>query len=244
MAEGVTDYYGALLVRRAGLTSTPEYLDMLSGSIEAVQTRPGRRVQSAEMASFDTWIKQYRPDENSANTSIDYYDKGATIAFLLDARIRKASGGARTLDDAMRLAYKRYSGAKGFTPEEFQKAMSETAGADLSPWFAQVLTTTEELDFTEALEWFGLRFTPVDPRGQRPTTGPGDPQRQRPAGRDRRASQHPGLRGRPQRGRRDPGRGRPARPRRRPGGAAGPVPRRRHGAAAGGPAGSPDDDCR
>ena len=171
VAEGVTDYYGALLVRRAGLTSTPEYLDMLSGSIEAVQTRPGRRVQSAEMASFDTWIKQYRPDENSANTSIDYYDKGATIAFLLDARIRKASGGARTLDDAMRLAYKRYSGAKGFTPEEFQKAMSETAGADLSAWFAQVLTTTEELDFTEALDWFGLRFTPVDPRGQRPTTG-------------------------------------------------------------------------
>jgi predicted metalloprotease with PDZ domain len=171
VAEGVTDYYGALLVRRAGLTSTPEYLDMLSGSIEALQTRPGRRVQSAEMASFDSWIKQYRPDENSANTSIDYYDKGATIAFLLDARIRKASGGARTLDDAMRLAYKRYSGAKGFTPEEFQKAMSETAGADLSPWFAQVLTTTEELDFTEALDWFGLRFTPVDPRGQRPTTG-------------------------------------------------------------------------
>jgi predicted metalloprotease with PDZ domain len=171
VAEGVTDYYGALLVRRAGLTSTPEYLDMLSASIEAVQTRPGRRVQSAEMASFDAWIKQYRPDENSANTSIDYYDKGATIAFLLDARIRKASGGARTLDDAMRLAYTRYSGAKGFTPDEFQKAISETAGADLSPWFAQVLTTTEELDFTEALDWFGLRFTPVDPRGQRPTTG-------------------------------------------------------------------------
>jgi predicted metalloprotease with PDZ domain len=171
VAEGVTDYYGALLVRRAGLSTTPEYLNMLSDSIEAVQTRPGRRVQSAEMASFDTWVKQYRPDENSANTSIDYYDKGATIAFLLDAKIRKATNGQRTLDDAMRLAYKRYSGAKGFTPEEFQKAMSETAGADLSAWFARVLTTTDELDFSEALDWFGLRFTTVDPRTQRPTTG-------------------------------------------------------------------------
>ena len=152
VAEGVTDYYGALLVRRAGLTTTPEYLDMLSNSIEAVQTRPGRRVQTAEMASFDTWIKQYRPDENSANTSIDYYDKGATIAFLLDATIRQATSGAQSLDDAMRLAYQRHSGAKGFTPEEFQRAMSETAGKDLSAWFAQVLTTTEELDFSAALE--------------------------------------------------------------------------------------------
>ena len=171
VAEGVTDYYGALLVRRAGLSTTPEYLDMLSNSIEAVQTRPGRRVQSAEMASFDTWIKQYRPDENSPNTSIDYYDKGATIAFLLDATIRQASGGARTLDDAMRLAYSRYSGAKGFTPEEFQKAMSETAGTDLTSWVARGLTSTEELDYQPALDYFGLRFAPVDPKSLRPTTG-------------------------------------------------------------------------
>jgi predicted metalloprotease with PDZ domain len=171
VAEGVTDYYGSLLVRRAGLTTTPEYLDMLSNSIEAVQTRPGRRVQTAEMASFDTWIKQYRPDENSPNTSIDYYDKGATIAFLLDATIRHATNGAKSLDDAMRLAYQRHSGPKGFTPEQFQQAMSETAGKDLSAWFAQVLTTTEELDFSAALDYFGLRFAPVDPKDLRATTG-------------------------------------------------------------------------
>ncbi len=171
VAEGVTDYYGALLVRRAGIATTAEYLDMLSNSIEAVQTRPGRRVQSAEMASFDTWIKQYRPDENSPNTSIDYYDKGATIAFLLDATIRQATAGGKSLDDAMRLAYGRYSGARGFTPVQFQQAMSETAGTDLSAWFAQVLTTTDELDFSAALDWFGLRFAPVDPKALRATTG-------------------------------------------------------------------------
>ena len=51
------------------------------------------------MASYDTWIKQYRPDENTSNTSVNYYPKGAVIAFLLDAKIRKGSGGQRTLDD-------------------------------------------------------------------------------------------------------------------------------------------------
>jgi predicted metalloprotease with PDZ domain len=34
------------------------------------------------------------------------------------------------------------------------------AGIDLHPWFVSVLETTEELDYTEALGWFGLRFKP------------------------------------------------------------------------------------
>src|SRR5678816_789481 len=68
-----------------------EYLDDLSNTIELLQTTPGRLVQSVEMASFDAWIKYYRPDENSNNTSISYYTKGTVIAFLLDAKIRAAT---------------------------------------------------------------------------------------------------------------------------------------------------------
>lgn len=171
VAEGFTDYYGALLVRRAGLQTTAEYFDELSNAIEQVQMRPGRNVQPVDMASFDTWIKQYRPDENSGNTSIDYYTKGAAIAFMLDAKIRKATSGARTLDTAMRLAYDRYSGAKGYTPEQFQQTMAEVAGVDLTTWFADVVSSTKELDFTEALGYYGLRFTPVDLTSARPTMG-------------------------------------------------------------------------
>ena len=171
VAEGFTDYYGALLVRRAGLATPAEYLDELSNSIEQVQMRPGRLVQSVDMASFDTWIKQYRPDENSLNTSVDYYSKGATIAFLLDAKIRRESRGARTLDDAMRVAYERYSGARGYTLEQFYRVMSEVADYDLTRWFADVVSSTSELDFTEALDWYGLRFTPVDLKTARATIG-------------------------------------------------------------------------
>jgi predicted metalloprotease with PDZ domain len=162
IAEGFTDYYAGLLVKRAGLSTRDEYLDELSNQIEAVQTTPGRLVTPVGMASYDAWIKQYRPDENTANTTVNYYPKGAVIAFLLDAKIRKATNGAKTLDDAMRLAYSRYSGEKGYTPGEFYKTMSEVAGVDLTPWFAEVVDTTKELDYSEALDWFGLRFRPVD----------------------------------------------------------------------------------
>jgi predicted metalloprotease with PDZ domain len=166
VAEGFTDYYAGLIVKRAGLSTRDEYFDELSGQIEAVQNTPGRLVTSVDMASFDTWIKQYRPDENTANTTINYYPKGAVIAFLLDGKIRRATNGAKSLDDAMRLAYQRYSGDKGFTLEQFYDAMSETAGTSLRPWFTEVVETTNELDYREALDWFGLRFRPAAPTGR------------------------------------------------------------------------------
>ncbi len=167
ISEGFTDYYADLAVHRAGLSTRDEFLDALSRPIGELQATPGRRVQSVEQASFDAWIKQYRPDENFANTAISYYTKGAVIAFLLDAKIRRATGGARSLDDVMRLAYSRYSGERGFTPEEFRRTASEVAGVDLGPWFRTVLETTDELDYQEALDWFGLRFRPA-PSGEGP----------------------------------------------------------------------------
>lgn len=171
VAEGFTDYYGGLLVRRAGISTRDEYLDDLSNSIEQVQTTPGRLVTPVGTASFDTWIKQYRPDENTPNTSINYYPKGAVIAFLLDARIRRATSGAKSLDDAMRQAYQRYAGEKGYTLDQFYKTMGEAAGADLTSWFHSVVDTADELDYSEALAYYGLRFRPVDTKTPRAWMG-------------------------------------------------------------------------
>ena len=166
MAEGVTDYFAELLVHRAGLSTREEYLDSLSNKIEELQTTPGRAVQSAELASFDAWIRYYRPDENSPNVSISYYTKGAVIAFLLDARIRSATGGARSLDDVMRAAYARYSGPRGFTPDEFQQVAEQVAGTSLAGFWAAAVEGTSELDYSEALETFGLRFRPAVSSGR------------------------------------------------------------------------------
>jgi hypothetical protein len=67
----------------------------------------------------------------------------------------------------MKLAYKRYSGERGFTREQFREAAEEVAGADLKEWFRKALSSTEELDYAEALDWFGLRFAP--PEGEEKT---------------------------------------------------------------------------
>ena len=163
IAEGFTDYYADLQVMRAGLQTRDEYLEDLSSTIELLQTTPGRLVQSAEMASFDAWIKYYRPDENSNNTTISYYTKGTVIAFLLDAKIRKATNGTKSLDDVMRAAYQKFSGPKGYTPEEFRAVVEQVAGTGLNAFWDTAVESTSELDYTETLDTFGLRFKPAPP---------------------------------------------------------------------------------
>ena len=158
VVEGLTTYYADLAVHRAGLSSETEYLEALSRHVRGLQTTPGRAVQPLALASWDAWIKFYRGDENSRNTSVSYYTKGAVVGFLLDMRIRAATGGAGTLDDVLRRAYARYSGARGFTPSEFRAVAEAVAGRSLADWFAHALDSTGELDYAEALDWLGLTF--------------------------------------------------------------------------------------
>jgi predicted metalloprotease with PDZ domain len=162
--EGVTEYYGNLLIHRAGLMTRDEFLEAISEKIESLQTTPGRLVQSAALASFDAWIKLYRPDENTPNTSISYYTKGCVIAFLLDAIIRRATGGARSLDEAMRTAYELYAGRRGFTPQQFRGLIEDMCGRSLASFWNDAIDGTVELKYAEALDYFGLRFTSETPR--------------------------------------------------------------------------------
>lgn len=158
VSEGFTSYYGDVVLKRAGLITEKEYLDGLSNAIEELQTTPGRLSQPVNTASYDSWIRLYHRDENSPNVSISYYTKGEVLGFLLDARLRAASGGQWTLDDIMRAAYQRYSGARGFKPEEFEAVVSEIGGKEMGAWLHRMTSTTEELDYKPALAWYGLKF--------------------------------------------------------------------------------------
>src|SRR5574341_127318 len=165
-AEGFTSYYGELALPRAGIGAQAAFLASLSTAIRELQREPGRRMQTVEQSSRGVWgnsLSGVNPD----STTVSYYLKGEVIALLLDARVRHATNGARSLDDVMRLAYRRYSGAKGFTEEEFEQTATEVAGVDLTQWFRRAIGSTDELDYGEALEWFGLQFgPPEDPATQ------------------------------------------------------------------------------
>lgn len=160
IVEGITSYYQSIMMHRAGLTSRADQLGSFSGAIAGAQSSPGRFVQSLADSSFDTWIKSYRPDENTTNSTVNYYGYGSVAALLLDAEIQRTSGGTKSLDDVMRLAFARYSGAHGYSEAEFEALVSEVAGADLSAWFNRAIRGTGDFDYQPLLDWFGLAFEP------------------------------------------------------------------------------------
>lgn len=157
VAEGITSYYEAIFVRRAGLISDREYLSLAARAIQDIQNVPGRFVMSVEEASFDAWIKYYRQDENSVNSQVSYYDKGALLGLLLDLHIRRLSSGARSMDDVMRSLYAEfYRKGRNYTPEDFQRAAEAAAGSSLEDFFKRYVRGREELDYNAALAGVGL----------------------------------------------------------------------------------------
>ena len=169
VAEGVTSYYENLFVRRAGLMSDRQYLKAAAAEIQKLQQTPGRLLQSLEESSFDAWVKQYRPDENTINSSVSYYDKGAIVGLLLDLEIRRSSKGARSLDDVMRALYRDYyKKGRNYTPADFQREAERAAGGSLEEFFRRYVRGREELDYDAALAWAGLRLDTASDAAGRP----------------------------------------------------------------------------
>lgn len=161
IAEGITSYYDDLLVRRAGLSTKDEYLKALSKQLNRLQQTPGRKHITLTDASFDAWIRLYQPTDDLHNSNISYYNKGAVVAWLLDTEIRKRTRGRKSLDDVMRKAYQTFQD-EGFEEREFRRLVSSVAGSDFSQFFEKTLDSTEELDFTGALEYWNLSWEPKD----------------------------------------------------------------------------------
>jgi predicted metalloprotease with PDZ domain len=157
VGEGLTSYFGDLLAARSGLGTREDYLALESKHITDLQMKqPGRRVQTLEQASSQMFEK------TPAEQKVDYYVKGPVVGLVLDAHIRKRTDSRKSMDDVMRLAYERWSGARGYTGDQFNQTVSDAAGVDVQPLLHKLIATTEEIDYTEMLDWFGLRFASSD----------------------------------------------------------------------------------
>ena len=160
VAEGGTEYYSNVLLRRAGIISDKEFLAARAAGFTDLASRPGRFETSVEEASFDAWIKYYRQDENSVNNQISYYDKGEIVNMMLDVTIRSASNGAKSLDDVMRYLYNEfYKKGRNYTPEDFQKTAEMMAGRNLDDFFSKYVRGEAEIDYDAILAPLGLNVT-------------------------------------------------------------------------------------
>ena len=157
--EGFTSYYDNLIIRRCGFFDEREYLQKLAIDFNTVYNRPGHRLQSAATSSFDTWIKQYRPDENSQNVSISYYNKGAMHAVALDIEILYNTNGEKCLDDVMRAAYEKFYllENRGFEEYEFLELAESVTGVDLKDIF-DAAHKTDDIDYNKYFNKVGYEL--------------------------------------------------------------------------------------
>lgn len=165
VSEGLSVYYEYLVVKRAGLIDASALLSNFSRNLNAVENNPGRHYQSLQQASYRTWSDgPFGTQGSEPGRSISYYDKGPLVGLLLDFTIRNATKNTASLDDVMRLLYRKYYQEKqrGFTEAEFQSACEQVAGISLTNLFEYVYTT-KELDYAAYLAYGGLKIEKISP---------------------------------------------------------------------------------
>ena len=170
IAEGITNYFGHLMMHRAGIWDTTQFLRRESQTITGIENAPGTALMSAEASSQAAPFIDDAPhaqQTNLQNTAISYYPKGELVGMVLDLMIRGKTNGKGSLDEVMRRMYQQfylsspnatyYLRGRGYTPQDFQRVASEVAGADLSDFFARYVRDTQTLPYDEAFGYVGLK---------------------------------------------------------------------------------------
>ena len=157
-SEGITTYYANLLNYRAGLITKKEFFKKYAAYIQGLSKVAGQTTRSVADASFDAWIRHYRPDENSSNATVSYYSKGAMLGLFLDAHIRETTKNEKSLDDLMRKAYALYSGEKGFVNSDIYKLFGEISSENSEDLVKNLVESPEYLDMSDAINYWGLEL--------------------------------------------------------------------------------------
>ena len=183
LAEGFTNYYGKLVMARAGLTDAERAASSFGRTLDSVISGPGRRLNSAvdmsRLAPFTDAASAIDPT-NFSNTYISYYTWGEAIALGLDLTLRVRSGGSTTLDDYMRALWREFgkpggsvSGAvdRPYTLSDARRVLAEVAhDADFADdFFDRFIEGHEVVDYARLLANAGLVLRQASP-GQ-PTLG-------------------------------------------------------------------------
>jgi predicted metalloprotease with PDZ domain len=153
MSEGITNYYADLLLERSGIDLPVEYFGRMGAVIDAMEHTPGRRMMSAEEASWNAWVR----GDNAESTAISYSIKGELIGLLLDVEIRARTKNQKSLDAVMRYLMENYADkGVGFPEDGFLKAIETVGGSDFHEFYHAVAQSHDELDYNKYLRQAGL----------------------------------------------------------------------------------------
>ena len=167
-AEGVTNYYGGLLQRRAGFLTDEDYFRRLGGPAAAILQLPGRRHFSAaemsRLAVFADAAVSIDPT-NMRNTFISYYTWGEALGLALDLTIRSRFP-ALSLDDMMRAMWQRHGKPEiPYTLDDLRRTLGAVTRDQgfADDFFRRYVTGKESPDFAALFATMGLVMQPLRP---------------------------------------------------------------------------------
>jgi predicted metalloprotease with PDZ domain len=167
-AEGFTQYYGNLLVARAGIGKDTDFVKRTVAQLIDTKTNtPGARlyspVQASEMAVFtDAGVSVDMT--NFPNIFTSYYGYGASIALALDLELREKYG--YPLDDLMQAAWKKFGKPEvPYTVAGLQDVLAAVTGDKkfAQEFFGNYIYGHEPIDFSSLLAPAGFRVRKTDP---------------------------------------------------------------------------------
>ncbi|MGZ3416692.1 MAG: M61 family metallopeptidase [Polyangiales bacterium] len=165
--EGATSYFDWRILRLSGIATADEYLEHLSEEMARLEDTPGRMQQSASEASFDAWIKLYRSDENTVNSTVSYYLKGEIVCAMLDLEIRSRTNGERGLDHVLQELWRVYGLEEKPVPEDGMALVLErVSGSSMRELLDAWVNGREELPTSEIFAKVGLEIV-RDANGRR-----------------------------------------------------------------------------
>jgi predicted metalloprotease with PDZ domain len=163
LIEGWTAYYDDLLCLRAGLMTVEHYLAVVAKNLTTMSSTPGRHELSLADSSFDAWIRLYRPDENTRNSSQNYYVNGALAAMCLDLFVRRESKGAICLDAILRELYATtFRAGRGYSLQDVVAALDKAVGDGASRFLRKLVERPFDPELHELFASFGVRMVVKD----------------------------------------------------------------------------------
>ncbi|MEP9400194.1 M61 family peptidase [Sphingomonas sp. VNH70] len=171
LAEGFTQYYGPLAIRRAGVSSIDDYLGELAPTLSGIVNNPARlpaRINASpmEMSLRAPFVDAARSiDPVDPNIFVSYYPYGAVIALALDLELRGRFPG-KSLDDYMRLLWQRHGQPeRPYRTDDLRAALAELTGdrAFADGFFARSIASSGLPDFAPLLAQAGLTLRPANP---------------------------------------------------------------------------------
>ena len=166
-AEGFTQYYGEMLLVRAGFHSPQEYTRVIAGLVNQVLNTPGAsKYPATQMSRYSVFADagvSIDPNNNN-NIFTSYYYYGGAIALALDLRLRGEYH--LTLDDYMRAVWLALGkNMKPYTIPDLQHVLADvTKNAKFAAdFFSKYVYGTDKNNYAQLLAQAGFLLRKAQP---------------------------------------------------------------------------------